>query len=100
MAYLLDKDERMSAASCIWLTPLLNNERLRQTVITHHPRSFFAIGTADPVYDQDVLQELVTATGGTQVVIEGANHGLEIQGDVRACLDAMKTITEAIDSWV
>jgi hypothetical protein len=43
---------------------------------------------------------MVSATSGTQLVIEGANHGLEIRNDVGASLRAIEQIVGAMDEFL
>jgi len=86
--------------TCIWLTPLLGNEGLRRAVLQRRPPSLFAIGTADALYDEAVLQELTSATDGRAVVLEGADHSLEIAGDVRASLDALRTYGGGLEAFL
>jgi hypothetical protein len=91
MAYLLD-DDRFRKAECVWLTPLLTQEYVRSQVNLHKPKSLFIVGTADPFYREEILSELVEATGGDSLVIDEMNHGLNITGDVQASIDAVSRI--------
>lgn len=100
MARLLKLIPQLETADCIWLTPLLRNERMRQSILDKRPRSLFVIGTADDFYDADLLRELEEGTGGTSVVIEGANHGLEIPDSVIGSIDGMRRIVEAIEAFL
>ena len=87
-------------AEAIWLTPLVRQSGLRQQIAQAAPRSLFIIGTADPHYDQASLQEVVTATGGQAMIIPGANHSLEIDGDVLASLEAMRRLVAAVEAFL
>lgn len=100
MGYLLTTENGLQEAQAIWLTPLLWNERLRSQIQQIKPRSLFASGTADPHYDPSHLAELLAATNGEAVVVEGANHSLEIEGDVVASLKALEQVVRAVQTFL
>lgn len=93
-------DARFKDADCIWLTPLLRNERLIAQIEQNAPRSLFVIGTADPVYDAAHLADVKAATESEAVVIEGANHSMEIEGHTERSLDALVQIMRAVQSFL
>jgi len=64
-----------------------------------HP-ALFVIGTADRQYKPDLLAQVESATGGETLVIPGADHSLEIPGDVPASLQAMERIVLALQGFV
>lgn len=87
-------------ADAVWLTPLLRNERLRRQIGEHRPPSCIVIGTADPHYDPALLDEVRVATGGAAVVVNGADHSLEVAGDVRRSLQALERTVRAVQTLV
>jgi pimeloyl-ACP methyl ester carboxylesterase len=95
MGHLL-ADPLYQRATCVWATPILTVEWLRARIEQIHPRSLFIIGTADRFYQPDILRQLEQATHGQSLVIEGANHGLEIPGDVSKSLAALNQIVNAV----
>jgi hypothetical protein len=99
MGHLL-ANKRLRKASCVWLTPLLTNAWLRGRIKQYRPRSLFVIGTADEFYNAGYLTEVCEATNGKSVVIEGANHGLVIPGEVVQSLKALTQIVTAIGEFV
>jgi hypothetical protein len=100
MGYLITTDARLAQALCIWLTPLVRNEMLRQQIGQTKPRSLFVIGTADPHYDPDCLSEVVKATQGQSVVIAGANHSLEVVGSIFESLRALERVVQAVATFL
>jgi hypothetical protein len=60
----------------------------------------FAIGTADPHYDAECLAEVQEATQGEVVVIEDADHGMNIAGDMSGSIKALDKIVQAIDAFL
>jgi predicted alpha/beta-hydrolase family hydrolase len=99
MGHLLS-DKRLQRASCAWLTPILTAEWLCSRIEQLRPRSLFIIGTADQFYDPDLLAHLETVTRGHAMVIEGANHGLEVPGDIGRSLAMLNAIVRAFEEFL
>ena len=93
-------DPRFQSATCLWLTPLLTVERLRARIEEACPRSLFVIGTADRFYRPELLAQLERATGGRSLVIAGADHALEIPGDIPKSLDALDQMVAAMGEFL
>ena len=96
MGHLLTTEPALARAEAIWLTPLLTQDALRKQMRQHRGRALFAIGTADPFYDADALAELRAATGGDVVVVEDADHSLEIKDDVIRSVQALEQVMRAV----
>lgn len=81
----------------VWLTPVLNFERVRSQMKQASGPAFVAIGTADPYYNPVQVAEIQTAIGnrGKVLVIEQANHSLEIGTDALRSLQAMEEMVRA-----
>jgi hypothetical protein len=99
MAHLLGAEPRLPSADCVWLTPLLRDERLRARITGVRPRSLFAIGTADAEYNPAVLGELRDATGGELLIFEGADHGLGVAGDVMTSIEYLAELVRRIAAF-
>jgi hypothetical protein len=93
-------DAVFQRATCIWLTPLLTIEWLRSRIEQTHPRSLFILGTADKFYQPDILKQLEHVTAGRSLVIEGANHGLEIPGDIPKSLAVLNQIVQVLQEFL
>lgn len=100
MAHILTTEEALPQAEAVWLTPLLWNDRLRAQILEAKPRSLFAAGTGDSHYNAGYLAELKEATEGETVVIEGANHSLEIEGDVLQSLHGLERVVRAVVTFL
>jgi len=96
MAHLLTTDATLAHAQAIWLTPLLWSERVRVQIHHWGGRSLFAVGTADPQYNAAYLSYVQAGTNGETVVINGANHSLEIEGDILRSLKAIEQVMRAV----
>lgn len=100
LGHLLSTEEMLREARGVWLTPLLRNERLRAQIKKWAGRSLFVIGTADAHYDANLLSEVEAATGGESLVVDGADHSVEIEGDILASLRALERVVRAVDEFV
>jgi hypothetical protein len=100
MGYLLTEDTRLPQAQCVWLTPLLHDDRLRAQVTRARGPSLFVIGTADGHYDPAYLDEVRLASGGESVVIRSADHSLEIEGDILGSIRAIEQTVRAMQRFL
>ena len=98
MGHLLTSDTRFEKAQAIWLTPVFRNERLRKQIKQCRQKSLFVIGTADPNYNPVFLTEI--SAKGESLVIDGADHSLEIEGDLMQSLEAMKRLIKTIKKFL
>jgi len=99
MGHLL-ADSRFHTATCIWETPMLTVEWLRARIEQAHPPSLFVMGTADQFYKPEILKHLERVTNGRSVVIEGANHALEIPGDISRSLLALGQMVQELQEFL
>jgi predicted alpha/beta-hydrolase family hydrolase len=84
----------------VWLTPLLGEERVR-TQITHWSGpSLFVIGTDDPHYRAQWLDDLGNAGQNEAVVIDRADHGLDVPGDAVASAEAVLRVVRALSAFL
>jgi pimeloyl-ACP methyl ester carboxylesterase len=65
-----------------------------------HPPSLFIIGSADQFYKPDILEHLRQVTDGQSLILEGANHGLEIPDDIPKSLAALSQIVQALQEFL
>ena len=100
MGHLLTTEAEFNQAAAIWLTPVIRSEGLRAQIKKWGKRSLFVIGTADQHYDPHLIEEIREATKGEVLVIEGADHSLEIQGNLLQSLQAMERVIRTIQSFV
>lgn len=96
----LVSEPRFQQATCVWVTPLITVEWLRSRIEQTHPRSLFIIGTADRFYKPELLNHLKTLTQGQTCILEGADHGLEIPGDIPGSLAALRQIVETLQAFL
>jgi fermentation-respiration switch protein FrsA (DUF1100 family) len=99
MAHLLATDMRLRDAACLWLTPIIHDEAVFQWMARPH-RALFAIGTRDPLYDEAMMQEAAQKSGGVSVVIDDADHGLNIERDMVASVRALETVMQVVQEFL
>ncbi len=95
MGQLLSVDARLKAAKAIWLTPLLRNEELRERLGEVGNQSLFVSGSADPQYDPE-FAAVLRERSMSLLLFEGADHSLEVPGDVPRCLEIVRELADAV----
>ncbi|MDB5033988.1 MAG: hypothetical protein JWQ98_1229 [Chlorobi bacterium] len=100
IARLLGSDPRFRDAVCIWLTPVLVSDDLRAATAYARDRSLFVIGTADPFYREDYLAEVLKNSNGKLLTIDGADHALEIDGDVIGSIEILRKVIGAMAEFI
>lgn len=106
MARLLTTLSLSEPVLTAWLTPVLNFERVRTQMKEIPGPTFIAIGTADPYYNPAQVADIQAAINdrGKVLVIEQANHSLEIGTDALRSLQAMEEMIHAfqtvLDKWL
>jgi hypothetical protein len=89
--------ERMpSHHELIGLTPLLRVERLRHALLNNPRRRLMVIGSSDPQFDPEFLALLERKGQCESLVLEGVNHGLEVEGDDVASTRVQDYIVRAL----
>ena len=87
-------------STLIWLTPLLHLEHVVEAARQPRGPALFIGGGQDPSYTQEGVAQLKQVPEVTTLTIEGANHSLEIPGDVPRSLRAMEEILRAITNFL
>ena len=77
----------------VWQTPSLNDKW--SAIKASNVDGFAIIGTADPRF-----KEALPYLPKDRIVIEYADHAMEIPGKPLQSIEILKTVTEAMDKWV
>ena len=96
MAQLIATDARLAQCRDVWLTPVLRDDTVREQIRSRR-QALVVIGTADPYYDSAYLAELQAETPSRVLVVQDADHSMEIKGDVRSSLMVLEKVTLAIE---
>ncbi|MEH7503949.1 hypothetical protein V7152_18370 [Neobacillus drentensis] len=84
----------------IWLTPLLKDDNVYNTLLITELPSLCVIGDRDHHFIEGRVTSLKNNDHISTVIIPNADHSLEIQGNVSASIDAVKTIIEAVQEFI
>jgi hypothetical protein len=100
IGYLITNEMIPESTKVIWLTPLLNDKKLRDEMKQHGNLSLFICGTADPYYEAKYMTEIQTATQGQVLLIDNADHLLNIVDDVNRSIYELGNIIDNIKAFV
>ena len=100
LGHLLETREELRDAKTIWLTPLIKNPDLMEQMLSYMKDAIMVIGTNDPQYDSNIIDRLNANTQLGGIVIDGANHSLEIEGDVTKSLRVLMQIVTIIQQFL
>jgi pimeloyl-ACP methyl ester carboxylesterase len=87
-------------APSIWLTPLLRQPHLVEAALQQKGPALFIGSPSDPTFDPTQLERIQAAGKGEGLVIPGADHSLEIPGDIFASLEIMRQVLERIQAFL
>ena len=100
LGYLLETHENLREAKTIWLTPLIGNPELLEQMFAYMKDAVMVIGTKDPNYDQDIVDRLNANTQLSGIIIDGANHNLEIEGDITQSLRVLMQFVAILQQFL
>jgi len=78
MGHLVTQEGSLKHAKSIWLTPVLKSEGLREQIKSWGRPSLFIIGSADPHYRLDYLEDIRGTTGREILVIKEFLNNFEL----------------------
>ncbi|MEO2077075.1 MAG: hypothetical protein ABGX20_17035 [Bacillus sp. (in: firmicutes)] len=84
----------------IWLTPLLKEDRVYHALVETELPSLCVIGDEDHHFIKERLAAVENNPLVSTVVIPKAEHGLEIQGNTSASIEAMKEIMLHVEAFI
>jgi hypothetical protein len=84
----------------IWLTPLLKEDLVFDTLLKTDIPSICVIGDQDQHYIEERISLLENNSLISTLVIPNANHSLEVNGDILATIEAMKAIINRIHEFI
>ncbi|NYD24987.1 alpha/beta hydrolase [Kineococcus aurantiacus] len=80
----------------VWLTPLLREDEVRAAAEQAGAPTLLVDGSADPYWDSTAAH----ASGRRVLEVAGADHSIEVPGDVGACLQALQTVVNEIEDFL
>lgn len=100
IGHLLERYPDVRKAKIVWHTPLIQMPSLEKQIQEYKPKSLFVIGSADPHYSHEILSKLIRATGGEALVVNGADHSMEVSGSVKESLQVIGDIINCVERFV
>jgi len=100
LGHLLETYDNLRDVKTIWLTPLIKNPELLEQMLAYMKDAVMVIGTKDPHYDRDIVDRLNASTQLSGIIIDGANHSLEIDGDVTQSLRVLMQIVAILQQFL
>jgi pimeloyl-ACP methyl ester carboxylesterase len=96
LAGISDRLPRNRSAGAIWLTPVFGVPEVRDCAAASGLRSLIVAGDADPYHDLDGFEHVARSLGASTLLIEKADHALEVPGDVRASIRGLTALVTAV----
>jgi predicted alpha/beta-hydrolase family hydrolase len=87
-------------ALAVWLTPLLHQPALVEAAARHKGPALFVAGTADDTYDAATLKNICQSTGAESLLLEGADHSLEVADDMPRSIQNMGQVMQTMDEFL
>jgi pimeloyl-ACP methyl ester carboxylesterase len=84
----------------IWLTPLLNEDRVYSALLNTELPSLCVIGDQDHHFNGERLSSLKNNPLVSTVIIPKADHSLEIKGDTLATIEVVKQVIQEMQEFI
>ena len=97
--YLID-NLKLKNAKIIWLTPLLQNDDVFNTMVNGNNKGLCVIGDRDSCYIVDRFEKLKNNQNLTLKVVEGGNHSLDLEEDPIQSIDILKGVISDINNFL
>jgi len=100
LSHLVSNTSPGEGTTTIWLTPLLHQQALVAAACGFRGPALYIAGTGDPLYDSEPMQRIQEASGAETLIIEGADHSMEIPGDPFRSIQILERILRGIASFL
>ena len=87
-------------AHAVWLTPLMRYPFVVRGMSRARPKSLFIGGGADRSLNTNLLGNMPRISHRESLIIDGADHTLQIPGDLPRSLDVMKQIVAEVEIFI
>ncbi len=98
MRMILESRKVPPGTKMIWFTPLLDDPNMKKvfSMFPADSQSLFITGAADDHFDADIATMIEGREDSTLLLIDGADHSLEIRDDHVATIEALKQAIDAV----
>lgn len=86
-------------AKAIWLTPLLQKDKVFHAMLSSKHRGLCFIGDNDRYYIEERYNEIKNNDNITSTLIPNVNHSLEFDNDTLGSIDVLKNIMDEIERF-
>jgi hypothetical protein len=97
---LLSNSDAFLEAYTIWLTPLVHYTVVARGMSRVNKKSLCVAGSGDRSFDVNLIRNAPLYLSRQNLIIDGADHSLQIPGDLPRSLDAMKEIVAAVETFI
>jgi len=99
LSSLMVKYPELTNSKAIYLTPVFS-EGFNQLTAQVKQDALMVIGTDDQFYVPELISQLKAKKEFRLIVLEGADHGLEIKDNWSKSIEFMKTICEEVEKFL
>lgn len=92
--------EAFHDAKLIWLTPLLTNDEVYESMLPHQGEQLIMIGTADQYYVEERIESLDDRESIDLFTIDDMNHSLEFMGSTFQSLRLLEILLRHIEKFI
>jgi pimeloyl-ACP methyl ester carboxylesterase len=96
IGHLMTNYPELGSVKTVLLTPILNDSRLINAISRNGNETLIVIGDNDPFFDKDILESLKNRGQVKCYIVNGADHGLQIKGDLQKTLIALQGAIQEI----
>jgi len=100
LAHLVATEAQLAGAVTVWLTPLLRIPQVAEAASKFRGPALYVAGTADPNFDADAMTRVQEAAGAEALIVQGADHSMEIRGDLLRSVAILQQIVQAIAGFL
>jgi predicted alpha/beta-hydrolase family hydrolase len=94
-------DPRFAEAKAVLMTPVLNRANLADNLLASSQQTLLIMGNNDRFYDAGTIQTIQAEKPNVELLLmDGANHAMDIGWDVQGSIDVLKTVMVRIDRFV
>lgn len=84
----------------VWLTPVINVAEVREHIERYPGKTFVVIGTDDFAWDEHYLDRLEVSGDAEVILVDGADHSLDISGDIEGSIQAVGQVMSRLDEFL
>jgi hypothetical protein len=96
IAQLCSTFEGLENVRCVYLTPPIGTPFFDEIFPETTQPAHLAIGTEDRFYNPKALEDLQGKRSFGLTLVEGADHSMDVAGDLKASLEGMEKVTQDV----